>query len=108
MSQADKRHAEAEKLLQRLRIEHEVLKHFRPLDEESVEASLTAAHPGEEAWLLRLALHRHLNSDPYLQSLSRGGPRCGLDGEPVGEVDSETRHHAHNLLKHHRVHQSKR
>jgi ProP effector len=107
MTRADARHAQAESLLEQLKAQHPVLKHSRPLDEEIIEDALIAAHPEAEAWLLRLALHLHLNSDAYLQSLSHGGPRHDLADEPRGEVDSETRHHAHALLKHHRAHRTR-
>ncbi len=108
MTSADARHIHAEELLQRLKAEHPVLKHYRPLDEDGIEDALTAAHPEAEGWLIRLALHQHLQSDGYLQSLSHGGPRYDLGGEPSGKVDTDTRHHARALLKHHRAHRSKR
>ncbi len=107
MTRADTRHAHAEELLRKLKAEHPVFKRFRPLDEDGMETALTAAHPRVEAWLIRLALHLHLNSDGYLQSLSHGGPRYDLAGEPAGEVDTDTRHHARTLLKHHRAHRAK-
>jgi len=103
----DQRHARAQELLLRLEAGHEVLKHCRPLDEGGIEAALIAAHPAEDAWLIRLALHLHLNGDAYLQSLSHGGPRYDLDGQPVGEVTTDERHHAHNLIKHHHSHRHK-
>jgi sRNA-binding protein len=108
MAKADKRHQAAESLLARLKTQHWILKHCRPLDETCIEADLIGAHPSEESWLIRLALHLHLTSDAYLQSLSHGGPRYLLSGETLGEVDSEARHHAHTLLRHHRAHQHKR
>lgn len=104
MATAEQRHARARELLIRLEAEYDVLKHCRPLDEDTTEAALIAAHPGEDAWLIRLALHLHRNSDAYLQSLSHGGPRYRLDGQPAGRVGTDERHHAHNLLKHHRTH----
>jgi sRNA-binding protein len=104
MSHAEQRHAQAAELAARLKAEHPVLKHANPLDETTVEADLLAAHPDLAPWLLRLALHQHLTGDAYLQSLAHGGPRYRLDGEPAGEVDSETRLHARLLLKHHRAH----
>jgi sRNA-binding protein len=104
----DRRHRQAAELLRRLQAEHPALKHFRPLDEAAVEASLVAAHPQVEPWLLRLALHVHVTSDAYLQGLSHGGALHRLDGTTAGEVDPETRHHARALLKHHRVRQKKR
>ena len=79
----------------------------RPQDEDGIEVALIAAHPGEDAWLIRLAVHLHLNSDAYLQSLSHGGHRYRLDGQPAGEVSTDERHHAHNLLKHHHTHRHK-
>jgi sRNA-binding protein len=103
----DQRHARAEELLVRLKAVHETLKHSRPLHEKGVEQALIEAHPEEQAWLIRLALHRHVNSDSYLQSLSHGGPRFGLTGAPVGQVSLDERHHAHALLKHHRAHRHK-
>jgi hypothetical protein len=107
MATAEQRHARAGELLVQLETEHDVLKHSHPLDEDGIEAALIAAHPGEEAWLIRLALHLHLNSDVYLQSLSHGGPRYDLDGQPAGEVSTDARHHAHNLIKHHHSHRHK-
>jgi len=108
MSRADARHHQAERLLDRLKSDHGVLKHFRPLDEAQVEVDLAAAHPDAEDWLLQLALHLHLNSDGYLQALAHGGPRYDLAGNPAGEVEADTRHHARALLKHHRAHKAKK
>ena len=104
----DRRHSQAEGLLHRLKAEHEVLKHCRPLSETDIESALIQAHPEEEPWLIRLAVHLHVNSDAYLQSVSHGGFRYALDGTPAGEVDADDRHHARSLLKHHRTHESKR
>jgi len=103
----EQRHARAQELLRQLEGQHEVLKHCRPLQEMGIEAALVAAHPEQEAWLIRLALHLHLNSDAYLQSLSHGGPRYDLDGQPAGEVSTDERHHAHHLIKHHQSHRHK-
>ena len=103
----DQRHKRAKELLLQLEAGHDVLKHRRPLDEAGVETALVAAHPEEEAWLIRLALHLHLNSDAYLQSLSHGGHRYDLEEKPCGEVSSDDRHHAHHLLKHHHSHRHK-
>jgi len=108
MTAKDQREAQARQLLARLRAEHEVLKHFRPLDEDEIENALIQAHPDSPAWLIRLALHHHLTCDAYLQSLSHGGPRHALDGSTHGEVDVDTRHHARNLLKHHHSHRGSR
>lgn len=107
LATAEQRRARAQELLLQLEAGHEVLKHCRPLDEAGVEAALVAAHPGEEAWLIRLAFHLHLNGDAYLQALSHGGSRYDLDGHPVGEVGIDERHHAHHLLKHHYIHRHK-
>ncbi len=107
MATGEQRHARAQDLLVRLEAEHDVLKHHRPLDEDDIEAALISTHPGEDTWLIRLALHLHLNSGAYLQSLSHGGPRYRLDGQPTGEVSTDERHHAHNLLKHHHTHHHK-
>ncbi len=107
MKTAIQRHARARNLLVQLEAKHDVIKHCRPLDEDGIEAALIATHPGEDAWLIRLALHLHLNSDAYLQSLSHGGPRYCLDGQSAGEVSTNERHHAHNLLKHHHGHRHK-
>ena len=103
MSSADHRHAQAETLLAGLRARHEVLKHCRPLDEESIAEELLAAHPDEEQWLVRLAVHVHVNSDAYLQSLTHGGPRFNLAGGEAGSVSASDRHRARHLLKHHRA-----
>ncbi len=96
----DQRQVRAEALLNRLKSVHSVLKHCRPLVEDEIETALIAAHPKEKAWLLRAALHQHLNSHGYLQALSHGGVRYRLDGTEAGEVETEKRHHAHSLLKH--------
>jgi hypothetical protein len=104
MSSAEQRHSQAAALLAFLKSEHPVIKHARALDEESIESALLAAHPDRAPWLIRLALHQHLTSDAYLQSLSHGGPRYDLDERPCGQVDADARHHAHLLLKHHRAH----
>ena len=108
LTTGNQRQIRAKELLLQLEAEHNVLKHRRPLDEAVVESALIAAHPEEKAWLIRLALHLHLNSDGYLQSLSHGGPRYDLEEEPCGEVSSDVRHHAHHLLKHHHTHRHKR
>ena len=102
MTRKDQRHTLALELLRRLQAAHQVLKHFRPLAEDHVEQQLVAAHPEEEPWLVRLALHLHLTSDNYLQSLAHGGARFDLAGDDEGQVTPHTRHHARSLLKHHR------
>ena len=107
MTTGDRRHARAQALLARLKAGHEVLKHSRPLNEEGIHQALVEAHPDEEAWLIRLAVHIHINSDSYLQALSHGGPRYDLGGHHSGEVSTEERHRAHALLRHHRTHRHK-
>jgi sRNA-binding protein len=108
MSQADQRHKRANALLTELKLRHVVLKQGRPLEESCIEQALIDAHPRQEPWLIRLALHQHLNSDAYLQSLSHGGARYDLANQPVGQVEAESRQHAHALLKHQRAHSSKK
>jgi hypothetical protein len=107
MSQKDQRQHQAEALLARLQRLHEVLKHHQPLAEEGIETALAQAHPEEEPWLIRLALHLHLGGDAYLQALSHGGPRHNLQGQPRGEVDTAARHHARMLLRHRLTHRGK-
>jgi len=38
---------------------------------------------------LRRALRVYTGSPAYQKALARGGPRCGLDGQPAGEVTPE-------------------
>lgn len=108
MSKADQRHKQAAALLAELQIQHSVLKHYKALDEEGVEQTLIETHAEKPAWLIRLALHQHLNSNAYLQSLSHGGARFDLREQPSGEVDNDTRHHARALLKHHHAHSGRK
>jgi ProQ/FINO family len=104
MTSADQRHQRAESLLAQLQRDHEVLRHYRPLDESSIEMELLAAHPDVEPWLIRSALRLHLATDAYLQSLSHGGKRLRLDGGATEPVEPEVRHHARALLRHHHRH----
>lgn len=75
-----------------------VFKDFRPLA-IGIHKAIRAMLPEVDAGQLKLAIKRHVGSTRYLKSISQGGSRFDLDGNPAGEVTEEQRQQAADELR---------
>ena len=64
-----------------------------------IHTAIVAQMPEASATQLRTALRIHTASTRYLKSLSQGGARFDLEGNPAGEVTAEQKELAANGLK---------
>lgn len=75
-----------------------VFRDYRPLA-IGIHKAIRAMLPEVDAGQLKLAMRRHVGSTRYLKSISQGGSRFDLEGNPAGEVTGEQRQQATDELR---------
>lgn len=64
-----------------------------------IHKAIMAAHQEIDKGALRTTLQRHTASTKYLKSVSAGGARYGLDGQPAGDITPEQQAQATQAIK---------
>ena len=64
-----------------------------------IHKAIMAAHPEIDKGALRATLQRHTASTKYLKSVSSGGARFGLDGQPAGDISPVQQMQATQAIK---------
>ena len=88
----------ARQLLKDLQEKFPVFRDSQPLA-IGIDKQLMARLPGLERKPLRIALGIHTHSLRYLKASEKAATRVDLDGQPAGEITSEQRQHASELVK---------
>jgi ProP effector len=89
---------EARKLLKTLQERFIVFREHRPLA-IGVDKQIIAQTPDVNRKVLRIALGLHTRSVPYLKAMEKATVRFDLDGNAAGEVPTEHRKHAAEMLR---------